>query len=181
MRSNRPIAVLRDRHPRRGNHQSDRRRDVKCLQVIAASTAHIHAFAREGWTDGLVAQLARERRDLISRLAFYRQRGQEIGLRFDRHVFLNQSRHRLRHLLAGQRSRSVELLSQRFEHARIVSYAKSRINTPKMMRYQPNSTKVCAWTNRSNHLTAMNAVIADTNTPSITIGQSTVCPSFTAE
>jgi len=127
------VAVLGDQHPRRRRQERDGRGDVKGAQAIAAGADNVEDFMSAGfgierWGNGFVAQGAGEGGDFAGGFAFFRQRGQEIGLDRGWNFFIGELFHRPADLLVVERSRRAELLSEFFEHRGMLSFVAAGSN-----------------------------------------------------
>ena len=108
------------------------RGNVERAQAVAAGADNVEDFAGAGFGierrwNGFVAQRAGESGDFAGGFAFFRQRGQKIGLDHGRNFFVGELFHGLADLLVVERSRGGELLGELFEHARILSVGATRL------------------------------------------------------
>ena len=119
----RAVAVLGHRHPGCRGDDGHRGGNVEGPQFVPAGAADVeHLTAArlvvERHGQRLVAQLARERRDLLWRLALGGQRREELGLGLGGDGLIGQAVNRVVHLFIGQCRAVGQLLGQGVQHGR---------------------------------------------------------------
>ena len=108
-------------HAGGGRDDGDGGRDIEGAEPVPAGAADIQDFAgpRRGIKrrpDRLLAQFARECRDLFDRFALARERREEVRLGFNGNALINELRDRGAHLRVGQGAALRQPLGQGFQH-----------------------------------------------------------------
>ena len=112
-------------HAGGGAQEGDGGGNVERAQAIAAGADHIEDFAAarggvQRWREGFLAQGGGERGDFRRRLAFVRQRHEEIRLHLGRHPFIRQTFDGSARLLRRQGLRGGKLFGEGIQHGAIL-------------------------------------------------------------